>query len=139
MLDKFAKVCILWGMGGVFYTLIEMCARGYSHWTMALLGGVCFLAVGALNECLPWEMPLWLQMFIGGLLITALEFVTGCIVNLWLGWDVWDYSDEKYNLLGQVCPKFTAYWILLSGVAIVLDDWLRYLLFDEEKPKYKLF
>ena len=139
MLDKFAKACILWGMGGVIYTLIELCARGYSHWTMALLGGVCFLAVGALNEFLPWEMPLWLQMFWGGLLITALEFVTGCIVNLWLGWSVWDYSAEKYNLLGQICPKFTAYWILLSGVAIVLDDFLRFLLFDEDKPRYRLF
>lgn len=139
MTDKIAKACILWGMGGVAYMLIEMCARGYSHWTMALLGGACFLAVGALNERLPWEMPLWLQMFIGGLLITALEFVTGCIVNLWLGWSVWDYSAEKYNLFGQICPKFTAYWILLSGVAIVLDDWLRYLLFDEGMPRYKLF
>lgn len=139
MIDKFAKACILWGMGGVVYMLIETCTRGYSHWTMAILGGICFLAVGAFNERLPWEMPLWLQMFWGGLLITTLEFVTGCIVNLWLGWDVWDYSTEKYNLLGQICPKFTAYWILLSAVAIILDDWLRYLLFDEEMPKYKLF
>ena len=139
MTKKIHKCGILFAVGGLLYGTIETLARGYTHWSMIILGGLCFLAVGALNEYLPWEMPLWLQMFWGGLLITALEFVTGCIVNLWLGWDVWDYSAEKYNLLGQICPKFTAYWILLSGVAIVLDDWLRYLLFDEEMPKYKLF
>ena len=48
--------------GGLLYILIETIWRGYSHWTMFVLGGICFLALGMINEVLPWEMPLWQQM-----------------------------------------------------------------------------
>ena len=51
---------------------------------MFLLGGLCFVLIGLLNEVIPWEMPLPLQGVIGSAIVTALEFATGCIVNLWL-------------------------------------------------------
>lgn len=133
------KWAVLALVGGIIYGLIEFLARGYTHWTMVVLGGLCFLAVGAINEFLPWEMPFIKQMISGCLIITALEFVTGCIVNLRLGWAVWDYSDRWGNFLGQICPLYSFYWFLLSAVAIVLDDYLRYKWFGEQKPKYKLF
>mgnify|MGYP006903197812 FL=1 len=41
-----------------------------------------------------------------------------------------------FNLCGQICLPYTILWILLSAVCIVTDDWLRYLLFGEEKPEY---
>lgn len=139
MLKNICKYAILMLVGGVIYGGIECLARGYSHWTMIILGGICFVAVGALNEQFMWETPFTLQMLCGGGIITLLEFATGYIVNITLGWGVWDYSDEWCNILGQVCPKYTLFWILLSGVAIILDDFLRYKLFGEKKPTYKLF
>lgn len=54
------------------------------------------------------------------------------------GWNVWDYSDQPFNLLGQICLSYTLLWIPLSAVAIVLDDFLRCLLFGEEWPRYTL-
>ena len=42
------------------------------------------------------------------------------------------------NFLGQICPQFTLAWLALSLVGIVLDDYLRYWLFREEKPHYHL-
>ena len=117
---------------------IELMWRGYSHWSMFLLGGICFIALGLINEVIPWEMPLTAQMFIGCVIITALEFVTGCIVNLWLGWDVWDYSGLPCNLLGQISLKSSVGWYFLSAVGIVFDDWLRYIFFGEEKPRYTI-
>ena len=71
-------------------------------------------------------------------LATALEFITGCIVNLWLGWDVWDYSDMPGNLMGQICPQYTLLWAVLVLVAILLDDYIRWRFFGEEKPHYTL-
>ena len=139
MTDKLYKHCILFAFGGMLYTSIEMLSRGYSHWSMMLLGGVCFLLIGAINEVIPWEMPLWKQMLIGSIIITTLEFLTGCIVNLWLGWDVWDYSYEWGNILGQICPKFSLYWFFLSLVAILIDDFIRYAVFDEERRHYTIF
>ncbi|WP_347559883.1 hypothetical protein [Clostridium sp. AM58-1XD] len=105
---------------------------------MFILGGGCFVALGLINEVLPWSTPLWMQALIGAGIITVLEFATGCIVNLWLGWHVWDYSNMPGNIMGQVCPQFFAVWLFVSLAGIVLDDWLRYRWFDEEQPHYKL-
>ena len=137
-MNKLLKYYTLGTLGGTVYVFIELLWRGYSHWSMFLLGGICFIALGLINEVIPWEMPLTAQMFIGCVIITALEFITGCIVNLWLGWDVWDYSDLPYNLLGQISVVSSVGWYFLSAVGIVLDDWLRYIFFGEEKPRYTI-
>ena len=78
---------------------------------MFILGGICFIYLGLINEVLPWSMPLWQQILIGAVGITILEFLTGCIVNLWLGWDVWDYSGMPSNILGQICPQYMLLWL----------------------------
>lgn len=125
--------------GGLLYVLIETVWRGKSHWTMFFLGGLCFLALGMINEVLSWDTPLWQQILFGACLITGLEFLTGCIVNLWLGWDVWDYSAMPGNILGQICPRYFILWLPVSLAGIVLDDLLRYLWWGEDRPRYKLF
>ena len=137
-MNKLLKYYTLGALGGLIYVFIELMWRGYSHWSMFLLGGVCFIALGLINEVIPWEMPLTAQMFIGCTIITVLEFITGCIVNLWLGWDVWDYSGLPCNLLGQISATSSIGWYFLSAVGIVLDDWLRYIFFGEEKPRYTI-
>lgn len=80
------KLLVLSGVGGILYIALELAWRGQSHWTMFVLGGLCFLSLGLINEVLPWQMPLWQQAFIGACLIAVLEFITGCVVNRWLGW-----------------------------------------------------
>ena len=79
------------------------------------------------------------QMVLSALIITALEFITGLIVNIWLKMDIWDYSQLPYNFMGQICLLYSIFWFLVSSVAIVLDDFLRYKIFNEEKPHYKIF
>lgn len=132
------KYLVLLLIGGMIYVLIELLFRGRSHFTMFILGGVCFVSVGLINEVLPWNTPFQLQMLLGGSMITVLEFISGCILNLYFGLGIWDYSDQPGNILGQICPLFSLLWVFLSGLAIVLDDYLRYRLFNEEKPHYTL-
>lgn len=124
--------------GGGLYVLLELVWRGRSHWTMFLLGGICFVALGLINEVIPWDMPLWQQAVIGAAIVTVLEFIAGCIVNLWLGWNVWDYSGLPGNVLGQICPQFFVLWMPVAWLAIVLDDWLRYWWWGEEHPRYNM-
>ena len=138
-MNKVKKYAALALIGGIIYGALEILVRGHTHWTMVILGGVCFVAIGLINEIIPWEMPLTAQMLCGAIIITALEFSCGCIVNLWLGWDVWDYSKLWGNFLGQICPLYSVIWYFVSLVAILLDDYLRYWLFDEEMPHYKIF
>ena len=135
-MKPYHKEIILGFIGGLLYIGIELIWRGFSHWTMFALGGLCFVRLGRINEVIPWNMPLWQQMLIGTAVITGLEFITGCIVNLWLGWGVWDYSNVPFNLLGQICLPYTVLWTPISLAGIILDDHLRYWLFKEEKPHY---
>ena len=135
--SKIKKYEFLFFIGATIYVVIEKLYRGYSHWTMFLLGGICFIALGLINEVIPWDMPLLLQMFIGGAIITVLELITGCVVNLWLGWNVWDYSELPFNLWGQISLFSSIVWVGLSLVGIVLDDTIRWKFFGEDKPHYR--
>lgn len=137
------KPFILFIIGGLVYISIEIIWRYMvgstpTHWTMFVLGGIIFLLIGGINEYISWETPLWLQCVIGTSIILLLEFVFGCILNLWLGLHIWDYSQLPFNILGQICLPFAFAWYFLSAIAIILDDYLRYWIFKEEKPRYYL-
>lgn len=142
-MKRIIKPAVLFSTGGTIYLIIEILWRALrgstpTHWSMFILGGLCFLAIGSINEYFSWETPFCVQAIIGTIVVLALEFVFGCVLNLWLGLGIWDYSDTPCNILGQVCLPFSVAWLFLVAIAIVLDDYLRYWLFDEEKPAYKL-
>lgn len=137
-LKQILKLCVLALIGGITYMLIELAWRGYSHISMFILGSFCFLLLGGINEFLPWELGFVWQMLIGAGIVTILELIFGIVVNVWLELEVWDYSNLPFNFMGQICLPFSFAWTLLSGVAIVVDDYLRYWLFGEEKPHYKI-
>lgn len=130
------KHLFLFWFGGTFYITLETLWRGYSHWTMGILAGIIFIIIGSLNKIWGWETSLIKQALAGSIIATIAEFIAGCIVNLWLGWNIWDYSDMPGNILGQVCPQFFLLWIAISLLAIVLDDVIRWRFYDEEKPRY---
>ncbi len=137
---KFVKLLILFAVGGFFYYFLEMMYNGgYSAWPMVIVGGICFVLIGLINELFTFAIPLWLQGIISAIMVTAVEYVSGLILNVWLKLNIWDYSDLPFNLHGQVCLYYGILWIFISLGAVIFDDWLRYWLFDEEKPKYKLF
>lgn len=138
-IKQWLKIFILFLIGGFIYVAIELGFRGHSHWTMFLLGGLCFILIGGLNNYIPWEMSIIKQGVIGALIVTSLEFIFGLILNLYLNLGIWDYSNMPFNILGQICLPFSIAWFFLSLAAIFVDDWLRYVLFKEEKPHYHLF
>lgn len=131
------KYLILGIIGGFTYVLIELLYRGHSHWSMFLVSAFAFISIGLINEFIRWDMELWKQMLIGSGIVTILEFVSGYILNIKLGWHIWDYSNVPFNILGQICLPFSIVWFFISLIAIVADNYLRYWLFDEEKPHYK--
>ena len=130
------KYLFLFWFGGSFYITLETLWRGYSHWTMGLLAGFVFIAIGLLNEVWGWETDLIIQVIAGTAIATVGEFITGCIVNLWLGWNVWSYEGMWGSVLGQICPQFVALWVPIVLLAIILDDVIRWRFFHEEKPRY---
>lgn len=125
-------------MGGLYYCLELIWRDGNSHYSMIIVSGACGILIGLINEFFPWDLGLVQQSIIGATIVTAIEFFTGLVINVWLHMNVWDYSYLPFNLMGQVCLSYYLLWIPLACGAIVLDDYLRYYLFDEEKPHYKL-
>ena len=109
---------------GSLYCLIEILFRGYTYPSMLIVGGVCGLLVGLINEYTP-KMNLILQMLLGTVIVTIIEFVAGYILNIILGLNIWNYSNLPYNLMGQICLQFSFCWFILSYFVIKLDDFLR--------------
>lgn len=124
-------------LGGAIYYGIECLWRGYSHITMFFVGGMAFILIGLINEIVDWNMLFWWQMTIGDVCVLILEFTFGVIFNIILGLNVWDYSDLPFNILGQICLLFALLWLPIIAFAIVLDDWIKYLLFHGKKPHYR--
>ncbi len=110
-------------IGASGYSLLEVLWRGYTHWTMSLTGGFCFLIIYLLNGILSSESMLF-RSFVGACTITAVEFIVGITVNLILKWNVWDYSKVPFNLVGQVCLPYSVLWFLLCIPIIIICNGL---------------
>ena len=115
--------------GGIGYGAIETVWRGYTHWTMIVAGGVCACLIHLIATRM--RDRLWKKWIMCAACVTTVEFVVGCIVNLRLGWNVWDYSHLPLNLFGQVSLPFTAIWTLLSVVALTLERQVRFRMFGD--------
>ena len=135
----FIRLMTLWLWGGFVYYCIELIYRGHSHPSMFIVGGICLLLIGGINNYLPWHMGLAWQALIGAGIITVIELIAGIIVNIWLGLGVWDYADLRLNILGQVSLLYSLYWIPLAVIGVLLDDFLRWKLYGEQHPKYTIF
>lgn len=122
---------IMFLFGGITYGLVEVMWRGYTHWSMALAGGVCFLLINRLNRWLTGRVSYLTRCIFAALAVTAVELVAGVILNLWLGLGVWDYSSMPFNLWGQICLPYTLLWIGLMTVAVWLEQALRFRLCAE--------
>lgn len=58
----------------------------------------------------------WLLLFCGSVVLTsALEFLTGFVLEKFFHQKWWDYSDIRFNIAGYICPRFSLLW----GVACV--------------------
>ena len=135
---------LLWTWGGTVYFLLEVAyktATGHPErisWTMLALAVILCIPVERCGYQLPWETPLWLQAAVCAALVTLVEFCAGCVLNLWLGLDIWDYSDIPFNLLGQICLPFSLVWWVLCFLVIVVLDWIRYAVIGGDKPTYSI-
>lgn len=119
---KLSIILLTFFLGGTIYVLLELLWRGRSHVSMFCAGGLALLLLHGLF--LRFALPLFAQCLVGGLVITAIEFVVGAIVNVRLKLNVWDYSKMPLNLYGQVCLPFSLLWCLLTLPISFLSSYL---------------
>lgn len=135
---RILEYLFLWFLGGILYYLIEIIFRGFSHWSMFILGGICMVFFALQGRRNGWSSPLWIQVVRCTFFITVCEFITGMIVNKWLNLNVWDYSNQPFHLYGQICLPFMILFSGLATVGIILCGYLLYFIFGEEKPRFRV-
>lgn len=117
-------------LGGSLYYCIELLYRGHSHWSMFLLGGGCLWWIDFICEKMTFVKSIVGKMTLSAAGITAMEWITGCILNLWLKLNVWDYSKMPLQIMGQICLLFSFFWFLLSFPAMKVCKSVRVLFFE---------
>lgn len=128
---KVWKELLLAAAGGSVYYCVELLYRGYSHPSMFVLGGICVCWIDYVEKRMGTLWTRGIRMFVSGLGITFFEFICGCIVNLWLGLDIWDYSDLHLQFLGQISFLFFGFWCLMSLPGSIFCKSFRCVFFDE--------
>lgn len=130
-MKKILRLLVLWFCLGVAYFMVELAWRlpkgQFPHSAMILVGGLCGVAVGAINQSPRFfNTPVWVQSLIGTGLTLAVELVSGLILNRWMGLGIWDYTGLPGNICGQICIQFAFAWLLIMPFAIWLEDRLRW-------------
>ena len=121
---KITEYAVVFAIGAAGYPLLEILWRGFSHWTMAVTGGICLLFIYSLESEFS-EVPVGKKCTAGSLFITLCELTVGFVVNILLGWAVWDYSGLKFDLFGQVSLLYSCIWFALCIPALYLCRKLR--------------
>lgn len=135
-MKKLSEYLFLWAVGGCLYYSFEIIFRGFSHWTMFVLGGICLQFFTFQGISVQWEDPLWRQILRCIIFVTSMEFITGIIVNKWMHLAVWDYSRMPFQLFGQICLPFMIIFSGLCALGILLSGYLLHWIYGEPKPHY---
>lgn len=137
--SELLKALILSFVGYNLYIGIEVTFRQQSYILMGICGALSLILIEKINDLFSWDMPLFWQMIIGGAIITALEGMFGLYSLFVLHVRMWDYSNLwGASPHGLVCPLFSLFWVLLSGVGIIIADAINfYVLHEEPRPYYR--
>jgi uncharacterized membrane protein len=124
---------IIFSMGAL-YMVLEGLWRGWTNISMLVVGGLCGFLIGKLNEQTGLHRKMWEQCLIGMLIIIVVEFISGMVLNVYLQFGIWDYANIWGNVYGQICIPYAILWYLLVPFVIYVNDYLRFIFFEEEHP-----
>ena len=81
--------------------------------SLCVLFALTFVRVDFIHGAIAQKLVLFGIM---ALCITVIEFLGGLIFIKGMHIKLWDYSRNRGNILGIICPQFSCYWWLLSAV-----------------------
>ena len=84
---------------------------------MFIVGGICFRIIGRIHDRYREKFSTVTRCALCAGAISAVELISGLIVNRLLHLGVWDYSRMPLNIGGQICLLYSVLWGLLSWVA----------------------
>ena len=122
----------------LYYTVEGIWRIGNGGWAnivMLPIGGLCGVLVGSLHK-IPrfYSMRVITQAFLGTCIVLTIELLTGIVLNRWLGLQIWDYTGQPGNIMGQICLPYGVLWFAIMPFTIWLEDRLRGSLGREGTP-----
>ena len=138
-MKKLSEYLFLWAVGGCLYYTFEIVFRGFSQWTMFVLGGLCLVFCTAQGRAGRWRDPLGIQILRCMIFVTPANLLQESLSTN--GWNlgIWDYSNVPFQLFGQICLPFMALFGLLCTIGIYMGGYLLHVLYGEEKPKIPIW
>ena len=120
---SFKELLFVGVTGGIIYGAIEVLFRGYTHWSMILTGGLCFLLFYILNFML--NINILGKCILASFIITSFELIIGYIVNVVHGMNVWSYANMPFNYMGQICLLYSGIWFFFGIPMSILAGYIR--------------
>lgn len=90
--------------------------RGFLHGPLLPIYGSGAILI--LFVTLPAANHLWLVYLLGLAAATALEYVTGAVMERLFGVRYWDYTHHKFNLNGYICLSSSVAWGFFSVLLV---------------------
>ena len=138
-MQRFFKYACLFLIGAFFYSVMELCFRSYTHFSMAVAGGSS-LSLYALFRPL-CHGSIIKKCLLACFVITTVEFMSGVFINIHLSLDIWNYSHLPLNFLGQICLLYSFFWMLLAipmdFIAETVDGFFTSPLYLDTKSRAK--
>lgn len=132
-------------IGWVAEVVFAACNHGKFVNRGFLNGPICPIygaGVVLIDVCLRGISDNFLLLFLGSVVVTsALEFVTGYVLEKFFHTKWWDYSGMKYNIKGYICLSFSLLWGVgctfiirmvlpfIDGIIGLVPDTVSYIIF----------
>ncbi|MGC8738165.1 MAG: putative ABC transporter permease [Candidatus Hydrogenedens sp.] len=109
--------------GLIFHDNVNL--RGHtSLWMIFDYGLIGILTPWLRNPLKAIGIPFPVRAFVYMLIIFIVEYFSGLIFHKILGLNIWNYSQFRYNLHGQITLEFVPVWYTLSLTIEKLYEWV---------------
>ena len=97
----------------IYRTLLD---RGDTHWTMLIIGGMSLVSIVFIEDKL--KCSIFIKAILGGLAITAMEFILGGFYLYVLHDPIWTYGTAA--ILKVISVTWSMLWCALSLLVILI-------------------
>lgn len=79
------------------------------------MGVIALYGISNLHFSINIALAIIIKILLIGLVMTLIEFVIGIISTKVFKVKLWDYSKNKGNIMGVICPLYSFFWLLIGS------------------------
>jgi len=112
---------------------------GFSSGWMLIIGGISGLSLFGIYKLINKRFNIFFASILGSVVINIIEFTSGVILNLNFKLNIWDYSNQYFNFIGQIClSQSMIYLFFICPVSFWFFGFLESQYRTDEKKSFTL-